>query len=185
MKKTSALVCRSGAGLVCHARPRVISAWSSFGLEMTHILKLAPCPLCIFQRVLYLVISLFALFGFLLPLARLAVVGPDCAGRCRWCRRRGLSDLDAGFSASGPSAALPIPNLIERLVDWLGMQWPSLFLATGFCTSKEWVFPGLVDCQLVGAGLRPPIAIYGACSFEAVLKKQNPPKGGFVESWRS
>jgi disulfide bond formation protein DsbB len=35
------------------------------------------------------------------------------------------------------------PNLIERLVDWLGMQWPSLFLATGFCTSKEWVFLGL------------------------------------------
>jgi disulfide bond formation protein DsbB len=32
------------------------------------------------------------------------------------------------------------PNLIERLVDWLGMQWPSMFLATGFCTSKEWVF---------------------------------------------
>ena len=32
------------------------------------------------------------------------------------------------------------PNLIERLVDWLGMQVPSLFMATGFCTSKEWVF---------------------------------------------
>jgi len=35
------------------------------------------------------------------------------------------------------------PNLIERLVDWLGMQYPPLFLATGFCTSKEWVFLGL------------------------------------------
>jgi disulfide bond formation protein DsbB len=35
------------------------------------------------------------------------------------------------------------PNLIERLVDWLGMQAPSMFMATGFCTSKEWVFLGL------------------------------------------
>ena len=31
-------------------------------------------------------------------------------------------------------------GLIERLVDWLGMQLPSLFLATGFCTSREWEF---------------------------------------------
>ncbi|MDX9943648.1 MAG: disulfide bond formation protein B [Azonexus sp.] len=23
------------------------------------------------------------------------------------------------------------------------MQWPGLFLATGFCTSKEWVFLGM------------------------------------------
>ena len=35
------------------------------------------------------------------------------------------------------------PNMIESFVDWLGMQWPSLFLATGFCSSKEWVFLGL------------------------------------------
>ncbi len=35
------------------------------------------------------------------------------------------------------------PNLIERLVDWLGMQWPSLFLATGFCTSRDWEFLAL------------------------------------------
>lgn len=32
------------------------------------------------------------------------------------------------------------PNMIERLVDWLGMQWPSMFLATGFCSSRDWVF---------------------------------------------
>ena len=43
------------------------------------------------------------------------------------------------------------PNAIERLVDWLGMQWPSLFLATGFCTSREWEFLGAVDGQLVVA----------------------------------
>jgi disulfide bond formation protein DsbB len=32
---------------------------------------------------------------------------------------------------------------MERLVDWLGMQWPSMFLATGFCASRDWVFLGM------------------------------------------
>ena len=35
------------------------------------------------------------------------------------------------------------PNAIERLVDWLGMEWPALFLATGFCASRDWEFLGL------------------------------------------
>jgi len=35
------------------------------------------------------------------------------------------------------------PTLIERIVDWFGVRWPSMFLATGFCSSKEWVFLGL------------------------------------------
>lgn len=35
------------------------------------------------------------------------------------------------------------PDAVERLVDWLGMAWPKLFLATGFCASREWEFIGL------------------------------------------
>ncbi len=42
-----------------------------------------------------------------------------------------------------PECSFTDPNLIERLVDWLGMEWPSLFLATGFCTSRDWEFLGL------------------------------------------
>ena len=42
-----------------------------------------------------------------------------------------------------PECSFTDPNAIERLVDWLGMQMPSLFLATGFCTSREWEFLGL------------------------------------------
>ena len=29
------------------------------------------------------------------------------------------------------------PGLIERLVEWLGQQYPALFLATGFCEEAE------------------------------------------------
>ena len=48
--------------------------------------------------------------------------------------------LFGGAQPEGPEA---LAYAIERLVDWLGMQMPSLFLATGFCTSREWEFLGL------------------------------------------
>ena len=45
--------------------------------------------------------------------------------------------------ASGFACSYTDPNLIERLVDWLGQLWPFMFLATGLCSSKEWLFLGL------------------------------------------
>ncbi|RKZ46232.1 MAG: disulfide bond formation protein B [Gammaproteobacteria bacterium] len=34
-----------------------------FGLYLEHVVGLEPCPLCVFQRVTYIVIALFALIG--------------------------------------------------------------------------------------------------------------------------
>jgi disulfide bond formation protein DsbB len=113
------------------------------GLELQHLLRLAPCPLCIFQRLLYLVIGLVALAGVLLPrgrllwsalIAALAAGGVAVAGYQTWMQAFPLLATECGYSD---------PNTIERLVDWLGMQWPSLFLATGFCTSRDWEFLAL------------------------------------------
>ena len=113
------------------------------GMELQHLLRLAPCPLCIFQRLLYLVIGLVALAGMLLPggrllcsalIAALAAGGVAVAGYQTWMQAFPHLATECGYSD---------PNLIERLVDWLGMQWPSLFLATGFCTSREWELLGL------------------------------------------
>ena len=113
------------------------------GMELQHLLRLAPCPLCIFQRLLYLVIGLVALAGVLLPggrllwsalIAALAAGGVAVAGYQTWMQAFPHLATECGYSD---------PNLIERLVDWLGKQWPSLFLATGFCTSREWEFFGL------------------------------------------
>lgn len=113
------------------------------GMELQNLLRLAPCPLCIFQRLLYLVIGAIALVGAFLPGARLA-----------WGGLVGLTAL-GGFAVAAyqswmqafPELATECgyaePNAIEKLVDLLGMQWPSLFLATGFCTSRDWVFLGL------------------------------------------
>ena len=114
-----------------------------FGLELQAMLNLAPCPLCIFQRVLYLVVGALALAAFLLPVGRIvwsalivavAALGVGVAGYQTWMQ---------AFPELANECSYSNPNLIERLVDWLGMQYPPLFLATGFCTSKEWVFLGL------------------------------------------
>ncbi len=113
------------------------------GMLMQHMLRLAPCPLCIFQRLLYLVIGAIALMGWLLPMLRhlwaglvalLGLGGVAVAGYQTWMQAFPELATECGYSE---------PNLIERLVDWLGMQWPGLFMATGFCTSREWEFLGL------------------------------------------
>lgn len=106
-------------------------------------LHLNPCPLCIFQRLLYLVFACFAIGGVLLPcwhkrwcvlLTLTAAGGVITAAYQSWLQFATEPTSECGF---GP------PNLIEQLVDWLGMQWPQMFMATGFCSSKEWVFLGL------------------------------------------
>jgi disulfide bond formation protein DsbB len=113
------------------------------GMELQQLLRLAPCPLCIFQRLLFLVVGALALGGALLPVARqplaalIAAVGAGgvaVAGYQSWMQAFPHLATECGYSD---------PNAIERLVDWLGMQWPAMFLATGFCTSRDWVFLGL------------------------------------------
>jgi disulfide bond formation protein DsbB len=113
------------------------------GMELQQLLRLAPCPLCIFQRLLYLAIGLVALAGVLLPggrllwsvlIAALASGGVAVAGYQTWMQ---------AFPHLATECSYSDPNAIERLVDWLGMEWPSLFLATGFCTSRDWEFLGL------------------------------------------
>lgn len=113
------------------------------GMELQNLLRLAPCPMCIFQRVLYLVIGALALLGFLWPVARmawagliglLALLGVGVAAYQTWMQAFPELATECGYAE---------PNLMERLVDWLGMQWPSMFLATGFCASRDWVFLGL------------------------------------------
>ncbi|MCP5269219.1 MAG: disulfide bond formation protein B [Zoogloeaceae bacterium] len=107
------------------------------GLVIGEWMRLNPCPLCIFQRVLYLLVGLWALFGVLIPQARkfwgcliaaTAVGGLATAIYQTWLQLYPESATACGYGE---------PNLIERLVDWLGMQWPFMFMATGFCTSKE------------------------------------------------
>jgi disulfide bond formation protein DsbB len=113
------------------------------GMAMQNLFRLAPCPLCIFQRLLYLVIGGLALLAMLVPAARLgwagliaglAGLGAAVAGYQTWMQAFPELATECGYAD---------PNVIERLVDWLGMEWPSMFLATGFCSSRDWVFLNL------------------------------------------
>lgn len=113
------------------------------GMELQALLRLAPCPLCIFQRLLYMVIGVLGLLGWAWPRARqlwsaaigaLGLLGFGVAAYQTWMQAFPELATECGYSD---------PSLIERLVDWLGMQAPSLFLATGFCTSREWEMFGL------------------------------------------
>jgi disulfide bond formation protein DsbB len=133
-------------------------------MELQTLLRLAPCPLCIFQRLLYIVIGIIGLLGFIWPAGRmlwsllagsLAVLGFGVASYQTWMQ---------AFPDLAPECSFTDPNAIERLVDWLGMEWPSMFLATGFCTSRDWVFLGMSMANwsvLIFAG----IVVYAALLF--------------------
>lgn len=113
-------------------------------LVLTAWLALDPCHLCIFQRLLFMLIAglglLAALTGGLVQrlvgglIALAAAAGAASAAYQSWLQEQ---PPDAISCIGGQ------PGLIERLVEWLGQQVPALFLATGFCEEKELLILGL------------------------------------------
>ncbi len=126
------LLALAAAGLV--ASSLVLTAW----------LDLHPCPLCIFQRLLFMVIAVLGLAACLLRggwqrlaggfILLLSGFGIGVAGYQSW-----LQAQPPGSAACAGGE----PGAIERLVEWLGQRLPELFLATGFCEEKELVILGL------------------------------------------
>lgn len=114
-------------------------------LILTAWLDLHPCHLCIFQRLLFMSIAALALVAALLARLRtrrpfgglaLALAGLGV----------GVATYQSWLQAQPPGAISCVggqPGLIEHLVEWLGQQVPSLFLATGFCEETELVIFGL------------------------------------------
>ncbi|QIK38019.1 disulfide bond formation protein B [Caldichromatium japonicum] len=115
-------------------------------LVLALLLDLEPCHLCIFQRLVYLLLALLAALTALLwrPGRRwhwppalsflgLAVLGAGVAAYQSWLQWQPAASL----SCSGQLGP------IERLIEWLGEQFPLLFLATGACEDRQWAFLGL------------------------------------------
>ncbi len=134
-----------------HLSPRArfgLVALAAFGLTAAglligEVMNLQPCPLCIFQRLLYLLIGCLAVVGALLPgwgrlwaalFGLTAVGGLATAGYQSWLQYLPTASMECGFGE---------PTLIEQIVDWFGVLWPAVFMATGFCSSKDWMFLGL------------------------------------------
>jgi disulfide bond formation protein DsbB len=133
--------------LLLAAIAAVSFAFVAAGLFIGELLNLHPCPMCIFQRVMFMTLGLFAALaavapaGWRLPPLLLAVVsglgGMATAIRQSWMQANPGAVMECGYTE---------PNLMERLVDWLGQLGELgeyLFLATGLCSSKEWEFLGL------------------------------------------
>ncbi len=119
-------------------------AMVTFGVILAQLLRLAACPLCILQRMLYLSMALWAAIGLLVynfPI---------------WRRLAAL--LMAASSATGVFVAgyqtyiqrfaqdTQCSNQVawwETLVDRAGELAPLLFYASGLCSDPAWKFIGL------------------------------------------
>lgn len=118
------------------------------GLILAHTLNLAACPLCILQRMLYLLLVLEAIAAWLLAgpasanvlprraaalvMAATAATGVGVASYQTWLQR----------FAKGVSCTADQPWW-EHLVNWAGAQWPLMFEASGLCSEAGWKFLGL------------------------------------------
>jgi disulfide bond formation protein DsbB len=114
------------------------------GLILAHTMNLAACPLCILQRMLYLLLALEAIAAWMLAgavmqrraaaLLMLAttITGASIAAYQTWLQRW----------AKGVSCTADQPWW-EAFVNWAGTQWPLMFEASGLCSEAGWKFLGL------------------------------------------
>ncbi|MEY6433086.1 disulfide bond formation protein B [Thioalkalicoccus limnaeus] len=143
--------------------PRLI--WSSIALGaggvvllsigLTEWFNLHPCHLCIFQRLLFMILAVLALTAALFATGRggrilgFAVALTAAAGLATALYQSFLERQPPSMDFSCVGAE---PTLIERLVERLGEWQPLLFLATGFCDEMGPQFLGLslANAALVG-----------------------------------
>ena len=152
-------------------RPSARLLWSVLGvgclalvvgsLILTAWMDLRPCALCIFQRLLFIILGLLALAAAGLEPRRAALVPGLLALSCAldgigisayqvWLQ---LQPSDSASCGGGPL------GFIDPVVDWLGERLPTLFLATGFCDEAgppilglslaRWALIGFSACLVV------------------------------------
>lgn len=112
------------------------------GMYLQHVVGLQPCPLCIFQRIAYVAVGVFALLA--------ALVAPRTAAR--WV---GVLVLLAALTGAGiavrhvwlqanPEGLACGPGLEAMLENFpLTQVLPKVFKGGGDCAEKGWVFLGL------------------------------------------
>ncbi len=114
-----------------------------FAILLTEFMRLTPCPLCVWQRILYLLIALLSGLGLLMagrPVRRLlavliasvAAAGASIAGYQSWLQR---------ISPATPCGGAE--PWWEAFIRWAGERVPLLFKASGSCSDPAWVFLGL------------------------------------------
>lgn len=114
------------------------------GVLLSNIFNLAACPLCILQRMIYLLLGIGGMAAWTLArasvikryaasaLALIAICGAFVAGYQSYIQR---TPIAASCTADSP--------WWENLVYWAGEQFPALFLSSGLCTDPGFRLLGL------------------------------------------
>ena len=116
-----------------------------FGLYLEHGLGLEPCPLCIFQRIAYIVIAVIALIALLHGFGRMssriycslmalaALIGAGIAGRQVWLQHLPPDQVPA----CGPG--------LDYILDTFPMTRALKMVlgGSGECAEVQWQFLGL------------------------------------------
>ena len=112
---------------------------------LTALFKLHPCYMCMFQRLMFLLMATFAVLAAFIPARPLAILsgivvllcaagGAGVATQQVWLQNQ----PGAEFTCGGAD-----PSQFEIFMHWLGQLLPALFWANGNCASKELVILGL------------------------------------------
>lgn len=118
-------------------------------LVLTAWLDLRPCPLCIFQRLLFMLLAVLALTAAWLGPRRMALL-PGLLAICGSVAGAGIAAYQVWLQlqpADTASCGGGSYTLIDLVVDWLGERLPTLFLATGFCEEVGLLILGLSLAQ--------------------------------------
>ena len=114
------------------------------GLILAHTMNLAACPLCILQRMLYLLLALeavaaWALAGSVLTrrVAALGMLATTLTGVWIATYQTWLQRWAKGVNCTADQPWW------EAFVNWAGSQWPLMFEASGLCSEAGWKFLGL------------------------------------------
>lgn len=113
-----------------------------FGLYLQHVVGLEPCPMCIVQRYLFILVALVAGIGAVLPastarwsgglMALLSLTGAGVAARQSWLQWFPPEVSTCGRDLFGMIEAFPLKRVI-----------PMLFRGSGDCSAVDWTFLGL------------------------------------------
>ena len=133
------------------------------GILLGHLLRLAACPLCILQRMLYLSLGLSAMFGLLLwryragrMFATVLMLASTMCGTFVAAYQTYLQRFAQDVQCGGEAAWW------ELFVDWAGVRAPLLFEANGLCSDPAWKFIGLsiAEWSLIAFSLLALLSAY-------------------------
>ena len=116
------------------------------GLLLQHVVGLDPCPLCIFQRIAYFAVALFALLA--------ASLSPRASSR--WLGGLALLSALTGIGIAGWHVWLQLnpqgmscgPGLATMLENFpLTEVLPKVFRGSGDCSESAWTLLGLTIAE--------------------------------------